>query len=157
MHRATAICTDDARGAFTCFHLRNRLIAAQVYFLENEFGVYHRFRGAALALARRRPAHEHVRQRCVTAALRHIVCLEEAGAAADELVHARPLLLAADGNRNTCSRSAILVDINGAAAVWQGRVEEIAQGGSVCSVEEGGEIADEVVECQSAVRPESKG
>jgi hypothetical protein len=49
-----------------------------------------------------------------------------------------------------------LVDISGAAAVWQRRVEEIAQGGSVCSVEERGEIADEVIERQSAVRPASK-
>ena len=93
----------------------------------------------------------------VTAAHSHVVCLEEAGAAADELVHARPLLFAADGNRNTCSCSSTLVRINGAAAVGQRRVEEIAEGGSVCSVEKRGQIADEVIERQSAVRPGTKG
>lgn len=68
-------------------------------------------------------------------------------------MHASPLLRAPDGKRNAICCCVATVPGEGAGAVRQGSVQEVAQGAGVVRIEKSGEVANERIKREAAVRP----
>ena len=98
-------------------HLRNCFFTAQIHFFEHKFSINNGIGRTALPLAGGCATQKNMGLSTVVRAFCDVFCFEKSCATVNEFMHARPLLHAADRDRNARACRATFIRSTGAGTV----------------------------------------